>query len=70
MPKSYRHSSSKRAHIPSREVAGYEEANPKVKESRTAEYDRNPRYFEGNPVEHRGQDPELWWKDKYPPDWQ
>lgn len=61
MPKSYKHSSTKRAHIPSKEEAGYESANPNVQEGQVAEYDKNPRYFKGNPVDHRGKDPELWW---------
>ncbi|MEZ4722904.1 MAG: site-specific DNA-methyltransferase [Flavobacteriales bacterium] len=66
MPKSYKHSKSKRAHIPSKEEAGYESASQKVKEGpEVAEYDKTPKYFQGNPVNHRGQDPELWWMNKY-----
>ena len=65
MPNSYKHSSSKRAHIPSKEEAGYESANPNVREGEVAEYDKNPKYFQGNPVDHRGKDPELWWMNKY-----
>lgn len=68
MPKSYKHSSSKRAHIPSKEEAGYESANLNVREGENAQYDRNPKYFQGNPVDHRGKDPELWWMNKYGPD--
>lgn len=55
-----------RAHIPSKEEAGYETANPAVKDRKQeAEYDKNPKYFQGNPVDHRGKDPELWWLNKY-----
>lgn len=57
MPKPYKHSSSKRAHIPFREEAGYEAANPNVREGEVAEYDKNKKYFQGNPVDHRGKDP-------------
>ena len=57
--KSIKHTESKRAHIPSREEAGFEDANPKVKESGgKADYPKNP-------VVHRGQDPELFWMHKY-----
>lgn len=56
---SIKHQQDKRAHIPSREEAGTEEANPKVKDGKkAAEYPRNP-------VVHRGQDPELFWMHKY-----
>ena len=48
-----------RAHIPSNEEAGYENANPKVKEGKQ-ELD-----LPKNPVVHRGQDPELFWLNKY-----
>lgn len=66
MPKSYKHPKDKRAHIPSKEEAGYESANPKVQGGpEVAEYDKNPKYFNGNPVQHRGKDPELWWMNKY-----
>lgn len=57
--KSYRHTSDKRAHIPSKEEAGYEKSNNKVQES--GERFRLPV----NPILHRGQDPELFWMDKY-----
>ena len=57
--KSYRHTSDKRAHIPSKEEAGYEKGNPKVRDS--GEKYRLPV----NPILHRGQDPELFWMDKY-----
>jgi DNA modification methylase len=66
MPKSYKHPNDTRAHIPSKEEAGYENASPKVKGgAQVADYDKNPKYFQGNPVDHRGKDPELWWLDKY-----
>ncbi len=56
---SIKHQQDKRAHIPSREEAGFEEANPKVRQGDgKAEYPRNP-------VVHRGQDPELFWMHKY-----
>ena len=49
----------KRAHIPSKEEAGYEEANEKVsKGKKVLELPKNP-------VTHRGQDPELYWMNKY-----
>lgn len=57
--KSIRHTAEKRAHVPSSEEAGYEEANPRVQDGeQQATYPRNP-------VVHRGQDPELWWLGKY-----
>lgn len=57
--KSIKHKQDKRAHIPSREEAGTEDASPKVKAGKkSAEYPRNP-------VVHRGQDPELFWMHKY-----
>ncbi|MEQ8531144.1 MAG: site-specific DNA-methyltransferase, partial [Imperialibacter sp.] len=59
MPESYKHSSDKRAHIPSKEEAGYEEANPKVKAGKKV------LDLPKNPVVHRGQDPELFWMNKY-----
>ncbi len=56
---SIKHNQNKRAHIPSKEEAGYEEANPKVQQGRkTLELPKNP-------VVHRGQDPELFWLNKY-----
>jgi adenine-specific DNA-methyltransferase len=56
---SIKHSKNKRAHIPSKEEAGYEDANPKVqKGKKTLELPKNP-------VVHRGQDPELFWLNKY-----
>src|SRR5690606_38372215 len=46
-------------HIPSHEEAGYEEANEKVSSGkRVLELPKNP-------VVHRGQDPELFWLNKY-----
>lgn len=57
--KSIKHPSDKRAHIPSGEEAGYESDSPKVqKQMESVE-------FPVNPVVHRGQDPELFWLDKY-----
>ena len=48
-----------RAHIPSKEEAGYEEGNQKVNTGKkTLELPKNP-------VVHRGQDPELFWLGKY-----
>src|SRR5690606_14186789 len=48
-----------RAHIPSKEEAGYENANEKVNLGKdTLELPKNP-------VIHRGQDPELFWLNKY-----
>ena len=65
---SIKHKDDKRAHIPSQEEAGYEDANPKVKAGKKKlELDLNPKYFNGNPVIHRGQDPELFWMNKYGP---
>ncbi len=56
---SIRHTKDTRAHIPSKEEAGYEAANPKVQEgNKTLELPKNP-------VIHRGQDPELFWLNKY-----
>lgn len=56
---SIKHNKDKRAHIPSKEEAGYEEANPKVQQgNKTLELPKNP-------VVHRGQDPELFWLNKY-----
>jgi adenine-specific DNA-methyltransferase len=58
-PHSYKHKSATRAHIPSREEAGTESENPKVASG--------PRHKElpKNPVVERGQDPELFWMNKY-----
>jgi adenine-specific DNA-methyltransferase len=56
---SIKHSKEKRAHIPSKEEAGYEDANEKVqKGKKVIELPKNP-------VVHRGQDPELFWMNKY-----
>ena len=65
MPKkisSIKHSDQTRVHIPSKEEAGYEEASPKVVEG------RQTLCLPKNPVVHRGQDPELFWMNKYGPD--
>src|ERR1022692_2039314 len=56
---SIKHNKDKRAHIPSKEEAGYEDANPKVKSGKKV------MELPKNPIVHRGQDPELFWKDKY-----
>ncbi len=55
---SIKHKEAKRAHIPSREEAGFEDASPAVQGKKTNEYPLNP-------VVHRGQDPELFWLNKY-----
>lgn len=65
MPKkisSIKHSDQTRVHIPSKEEAGYEEASPKVVEG------RQTLTLPKNPIVHRGEDPELFWKNKYGPD--
>jgi adenine-specific DNA-methyltransferase len=49
----------KRAHIPSNEEAGYEDVNVKVKQG------KDVLQLPKNPVVHRGQDPELFWMNKY-----
>lgn len=57
-PQSYKHK-ERRAHIPSREEAGTEKASPKVAQGpKTTNYPKNP-------VVERGQDPELFWMNKY-----
>ncbi len=56
---SIKHKGQKRAHIPSNEEAGYEDANVKVKEGKKV------IELPKNPVITRGQDPELWWMNKY-----
>ncbi len=48
-----------RAHIPSKEEAGYEDANAKVQDGKKV------LELPKNPVVHRGQDPELFWMNKY-----
>lgn len=62
MPKkvtSLKYPTDKRAHIPSKEEAGYEDANAKVAEGKKV------LELPKNPVVHRGQDPELFWLNKY-----
>ena len=49
----------KKAYIPSNEEAGYEEASLQVKKG------KHSLKVPKNPVVHRGQDPELFWLDKY-----
>lgn len=56
---SIKHKGEKRAHIPSKEEAGYEDANPKVSDGKKS------LEVPKNPVVHRGQDPELFWLNKY-----
>ena len=56
---SIKYSKDKRAHIPSMEEAGYEDANEKVAEG------IKELALPKNPVLHRGQDPELSWLNKY-----
>ena len=50
---SIKHTTANRAHIPSKEEAGYEDANTKV------QYGKKVLELSKNPVVHRGQDPEL-----------
>lgn len=62
MPKkvtSLKHTADTRAHIPSVEEAGYEDASAKVFEGKKV------LALPKNPVVHRGQDPELFWLNKY-----
>jgi adenine-specific DNA-methyltransferase len=56
--KSIRHKGQKRARIPSGEEAGYEAASPVVQAKDEAKFPKNP-------IVHRGQDPELYWLNKY-----
>ncbi len=56
---SIKHKANKRAHIPSMEEAGYESANAKVQDGKKV------LELPKNPVVHRGQDPELFWLNKY-----
>jgi adenine-specific DNA-methyltransferase len=56
---SIKHNKESRAHIPSKEEAGYEKANPKVHSGKKV------LEIPKNPVVHRGQDPELFWLNKY-----
>jgi adenine-specific DNA-methyltransferase len=56
---SIKHKADKRAHIPSKEEAGYEDANAKVQSGKKV------LELPKNPVVHRGQDPELFWLNKY-----
>lgn len=56
---SIKHSKETRIHIPSKEEAGYEDANVKVQSGeKVIEISKNP-------VVHRGQDPELFWLNKH-----
>ncbi|MBK7010978.1 MAG: hypothetical protein IPH36_21255 [Saprospiraceae bacterium] len=56
---SIKHKADTRAHIPSKEEAGYEEANTRVQAGKKV------LELPKNPVVHRGQDPELFWLNKY-----
>jgi adenine-specific DNA-methyltransferase len=56
---SIKHKTDKRAYIPSKEEAGYEDANAKVQDGKKV------IELPKNPVVHRGQDPELFWLNKY-----
>jgi adenine-specific DNA-methyltransferase len=56
---SIKHGKEKRAHIPSQEEAGYEAASAKEKAG------KKKLELPKNPVVHRGQDPELFWMNKY-----
>lgn len=56
---SIKHKTDKRAHIPSIEEAGYEDANSAVIDGKKV------LELLKNPVTHRGQDPELYWLNKY-----
>lgn len=56
---SIKHKTDTRAHIPSKEEAGYEDANEKVQDGKKV------LELPKNPVVHRGQDPELFWLNKY-----
>lgn len=55
--KAYKHP-DKRVHTPSSEEAGMEQGNPYVKEKEKTDIPKNP-------IVHRGQDPELFWMNKY-----
>jgi len=56
---SIKHKEEKRAYIPSKEEAGFEDANPHVKAG------KKTLELPVNPVVTRGQDPELFWMNKY-----
>jgi adenine-specific DNA-methyltransferase len=60
MPIQTIHHNDTRAHIPSKEEAGYESGNPKTHKQKTE--------LPLNPVTTRGKDPELYWLGKYGPD--
>jgi adenine-specific DNA-methyltransferase len=57
--KAFKHKHATRAAIPSHEEAGTEAASPKVARGPSA------ASYPKNPVVHRGQDPELFWLNKY-----
>lgn len=63
---SIKHKGNTRPHIPSKEEAGYEDASKKVQDGKKIlELSKLPKYMQANPVVHRGQDPELFWLNKY-----
>lgn len=63
---SIKHKGNTRPHIPSKEEAGYEDASKKVQDGKKVlELSKLPKYMQANPVVHRGQDPELFWLNKY-----
>jgi len=57
--KAFKHKHATRAAIPSHEEAGAEAASAKVAQGPTS------AAYPKNPVVHRGQDPELFWLNKY-----
>jgi len=56
---SIKHKTNKRVHIPSKEEAGYLDANAKVQDGKKV------LELPKNPVLHSGQGPELFWLNKY-----
>ncbi|MBI4740119.1 MAG: site-specific DNA-methyltransferase [Betaproteobacteria bacterium] len=57
---SLKHDNAERKHIPSQEEAGIEQDSPEARKTEAA--------WPLNPVTHRGQDPELYWLEKYSAD--
>lgn len=51
--------------IPSKEEAGTEKDNPKVKENQKLERPLPNPFPMPNPIKHRSDDPALFWKDKF-----
>ncbi|MEF8707601.1 MAG: site-specific DNA-methyltransferase [Candidatus Accumulibacter propinquus] len=54
---SLKHANARRTRIPSQEEAGYEQESPEARQTVAA--------WPLNPVTQRGQDPELYWLEKY-----